>query len=106
MSILGVVGPGLVFSYGEPATEKQEDIEAAERHNAFMIGWFAHPICIDGDYPAVMKENILKKSVAEGRFRSRLPEFTEEEKAMIRGKISLVRSPTVHLTTGDSFRFL
>lgn len=50
----------------------------------FQVGWFANPI-YNGDYPAVMKERIAYRSQIEGFERSRLPEFTEEEKRLIRG---------------------
>ena len=51
----------------------------------FFVGWFAHPIFIDGDYPEVMKTYILNASLAEGRNKSRLPKFTEDEKIRIKG---------------------
>lgn len=43
------------------------------------------PIYGSGDYPQVMKEYIARKSMEEGRNESRLPEFTEEEKRLIKG---------------------
>ena len=33
--------------------------EAAETQLQFNIGWFAHPILIDGNYPAVMREKVM-----------------------------------------------
>uniref|UniRef100_A0A803TJE1 Klotho n=1 Tax=Anolis carolinensis TaxID=28377 RepID=A0A803TJE1_ANOCA len=41
----------------------------------FVLGWFAKPIFIDGDYPQSMKSYLS----------SALPEFTEAEKKFIRG---------------------
>lgn len=54
------------------------------------MGWFANPVFIDGDYPQVMKDNIALKSEQEGRNTSRLPEFTEAEKARIVGNVNSV----------------
>ena len=41
---------------------------------------------LKGDYPDVMKNIIMIKSTNEGRDWSRLPEFTESEKGIIKGK--------------------
>lgn len=60
------------------------DVEAADRQNHFMLGWFAHPIFVNGDYPDVMKYYIWRKSV-EANVTNRLPQFTPEEKASIKG---------------------
>ena len=38
-------------------------IESAETELQFNIGWFAHPILIDGDYPAVMRGKVLRSIV-------------------------------------------
>ncbi len=40
---------------------------------------------INGDYPEEMKWKVGNKSIAQGLEKSRLPEFTEDEKAMIKG---------------------
>ncbi|OJJ30422.1 hypothetical protein ASPWEDRAFT_121098 [Aspergillus wentii DTO 134E9] len=61
--------------YKLPRTNSSEDIEAVERAYAFNEGWFADPLFLTGDYPPRLKN-----------FTSTfLPEFTEEEKAMIKG---------------------
>ncbi|KAK7101212.1 hypothetical protein V1264_024034 [Littorina saxatilis] len=57
-------------------------VEAAERAQQFLIGWFANPIYGNGDYPDVMKEYVRRNS--QGNV-SRLPEFTEDEKNFIKG---------------------
>lgn len=62
-----------------------EDLHASVRHLEFGGGWFIHPIYINGDYPEVMKEQVAKRSRLEGLEKSRLPEFTEEEKRRING---------------------
>ncbi|KAJ4210746.1 hypothetical protein NW759_013050 [Fusarium solani] len=53
------------------------DVEAAERAKEFEIGWFADPIYGKGecDYPASMRAQL----------GNRLPQFTAEEKALVRG---------------------
>nr|XP_006817621.1 PREDICTED: lactase-phlorizin hydrolase-like [Saccoglossus kowalevskii] len=58
----------------------------ANRMLQFSIGWFAHPIYVNGDYPEVMKTVILEKSRIQGmNDSSRLPEFTSVESEFIRG---------------------
>lgn len=58
----------------EPKTSNSKDIEAAERALEFFLGWFADPL-YKGDYPNSMKE----------RLGDRLPEFSDEEKKLIKG---------------------
>ncbi|KAE8752460.1 hypothetical protein FOCC_FOCC000931 [Frankliniella occidentalis] len=51
-----------------------------------QLGWFAHPIFSEtGDYPPAMKERVMVNSLAEGRSRSRLPTFTPEDVALVKG---------------------
>lgn len=50
----------------------------------FQYGWYAHPI-VFGDYPEIMKSRIADRSKLQGFPRSRLPSFTEEEKAYLKG---------------------
>lgn len=69
----------------EPLTNSSSDVLAAERAMQFKLGWFAHPIYVNGDYPEVMKQKVSAKSEAEGRNTSRLPQFTEAEQIYIRG---------------------
>ena len=83
---LGKVSLALNSIHEEPATESEEDRQAADRAYQFMLGWFAHPIYVNGDYPQVMKDQIANKSAMQGYKRSRLPEFTAQEKNEIKGK--------------------
>ena len=83
----GQVGIVLNCEWFQPEDEaKQSDIEAARRGMEFYVGWFAHPIFINGDYPEVMKTYIMDASLEHGRTQSRLPEFTQEEKNWIKGQ--------------------
>lgn len=50
----------------------------------FQLGWWANPI-YNGDYPEVMKTRVAYRSKLQGLNESRLPEFTEEEKKLIKG---------------------
>lgn len=68
----------------EPTTNSTEDLEAAERIRLFTYGWFANPI-VFGDYPKVMRDRIDERSLQQNLAQSRLPYFTEEEKAELKG---------------------
>lgn len=70
----GKIGITLNSDWNEPLTDSQEDREAAQRYQEFMLGWFADPV-MRGDYPDSMKSHIGK----------RLPTFTEEEKRALKG---------------------
>lgn len=61
-------------------------VEASERMMQFDFGWFANPIFVNGSYPGIMVENIGKLSLAQGLSKSRLPEFTSQERTEINGK--------------------
>lgn len=52
--------------WGEPKTDKQADIDAAERSIEWWLGWFANPIFINGDWPDVMKRTVKKNSKTKG----------------------------------------
>ncbi|XP_047122100.1 myrosinase 1-like [Schistocerca piceifrons] len=83
----GSVGITLKMDWPEPETNSTEDAEAAERARQFVMGMFGHPIYSkDGDYPAVVRQQVDANSKAEGRPRSRLPTFTQEEIEYIRGE--------------------
>mmetsp|Transcript_32721 Transcript_32721/g.29601 ORF Transcript_32721/g.29601 Transcript_32721/m.29601 type:complete len:186 (-) Transcript_32721:288-845(-) len=66
----------IAVGFAEPYnTSVPEDMDAVERSVTFAFGWFADPQMF-GDYPQEMKDNI------DG---GRLPEFTEDEKEMLKG---------------------
>ncbi|XP_049791553.1 myrosinase 1-like [Schistocerca nitens] len=101
----GSVGITLNINGLEPATNSTEDAEASDRARQFQMGIFAHPIfSADGDYPAVVRERVDANSAAEGRPRSRLPSFTQEEVQYIRGSadfIGLNHYSTDFVTSGE-----
>ncbi|NAS12330.1 GH1 family beta-glucosidase [Poritiphilus flavus] len=70
----GVIGITNNCDWREPLTDEASDVEAAQRSLEFFLGWFADPIYF-GDYPAVMRE----------RVGDRLPEFSEEDRELIKG---------------------
>lgn len=51
------------------------NIRECQKSLDFVLGWFAKPIFIDGDYPESMRSNLS----------SLLPAFTEPEKRFVRG---------------------
>ncbi|XP_030613965.1 lactase-phlorizin hydrolase-like [Archocentrus centrarchus] len=83
----GKVGIALNSDWAEPKDPaKPEDIAAAERYLQFMLGWFAHPIFVDGDYPATLKAQIeQKKTECPDSVPAKLPVFTPTESQRIRG---------------------
>ena len=75
----GAIGITLNCDWREPLADADEErfkqnCCAAERALLFFLGWFADPLYL-GDYPDVMKE----------RCGDRLPQFTEEEKVLLKG---------------------
>jgi beta-glucosidase/6-phospho-beta-glucosidase/beta-galactosidase len=79
---------GITLNVGWSEPENPDDAayrEASENHIQFALGWFAHPIFKDGQYPPVMREKVDAKSAAQGFPVSRLPDFTAEERAELLG---------------------
>ncbi|KAK6184280.1 hypothetical protein SNE40_006780 [Patella caerulea] len=82
----GKIGITLNIDWQEPKDPyNPDDIEASEWAIQTFLGWFAHPVYINGDYPDVMKTKIATISTEQGLGGSRLPEFTAAEKARING---------------------
>ncbi|CAH1787043.1 unnamed protein product [Owenia fusiformis] len=82
----GVISITLNTDFKSPKnTSNPLDVAAGERCLQFSIGWFAHAIFKNGDYPEIMKEQVRSKSLAQGYNASRLPVFTEADQAYIKG---------------------
>ena len=86
--IIGITLSGRWYYPKDP--NNPDDVAAVRRAFQFAYGWFAHPI-FTGDYPEVMKETIYNNSINyQMRVRSRLPEFTPEESANIKGTVDFL----------------
>ncbi len=89
----GKIGITNNCDWREPKTDSPADKEAAERALQFFLGWFADPVYF-GDYPDVMKS----------RLGERLPEFTNEEKELLKGSsdfFGLNHYTTMYAADGD-----
>ncbi|XP_059091138.1 cytosolic beta-glucosidase-like [Tigriopus californicus] len=87
----GFVGITLNVDWAEPQDPNDPSHqEASENNLQFSIGWFAHAIFKDGKYPGVMRQKIDAKSQEQGFEKSRLPEFTAEESAEIKGSFDFL----------------
>ena len=59
----GKVGISLNINWFEPLdVSDPSHVQAAETKLQFFGGWFGHPIFVNGDYPAVMREKIQPSS--------------------------------------------
>lgn len=82
----GRVGIVLNSDWAEPLSPgRPEDLGAAEHFLHFMLGWFAHPIFVDGDYPAALRAQIQQINKQCRSPVAQLPEFTEAEKQLLKG---------------------
>lgn len=81
------MGIALNSDWAEPMDPSSpEDIAAADHYLQFMLGWFAHPIFVDGDYPATLKTQIEeKRRECPDSEPARLPVFTPQERKRIHG---------------------
>ncbi|GAB1290511.1 Klotho [Apodemus speciosus] len=71
----GQVSIALGSHWISPRRMTDHNIRECQKSLDFVLGWFAKPIFVDGDYPESMKSNLS----------SLLPAFTESEKRFIRG---------------------
>ena len=61
-------------NWGASKTDSQADRDAADRYMEWWLGWFAHPVFVNGDWPDVMKTTVMKNSEAKG-IPNRFAEF-------------------------------
>ncbi|XP_072260389.1 klotho isoform X1 [Pyxicephalus adspersus] len=73
----GLVSIALASHWIDPDKDNitEDNIRECRKSLDFVLGWFAKPIFLDGDYPLSMKTNLS----------SLLPEFTEKEKKLNKG---------------------
>ncbi|XP_017273487.1 klotho [Kryptolebias marmoratus] len=71
----GKVSMALASHWIKPSRTRLESLRECQCSLDHVLGWFAQPLFVDGDYPACMKE----------RLGSRLPSFTQEERERVRG---------------------
>ncbi|KAK9116520.1 hypothetical protein Sjap_015467 [Stephania japonica] len=75
----GSLGIAFDVMWYEPASNSSEDVAATQRAQDFQFGWFMDPLFF-GEYPRTMRE----------RVRGRLPTFTKEDAAMVKGSLDFV----------------
>uniref|UniRef100_A0A8C7NZ53 Klotho n=1 Tax=Oncorhynchus mykiss TaxID=8022 RepID=A0A8C7NZ53_ONCMY len=71
----GKVSMALASHWIKPSRTRRESLQACQWSLDFVLGWFARPLFIDGDYPPSMKHNLSH----------RLPSFTQAERDEVRG---------------------
>ena len=77
VSVIGQISIALDAQWYEPCDSSDlSHMAAAERSLQFWVGWFAHPIFVNGDYPQVMKDVL----------QERLPTLSDEDQLKIKGK--------------------
>jgi beta-glucosidase/6-phospho-beta-glucosidase/beta-galactosidase len=75
----GKIGITNNCDWREPLTQSQDDKDAAQRSLEFYFGWFTDPVFF-GNYPQSMID----------RVGERLPRFTAEESAMLKGSADFI----------------
>ncbi|XP_074096454.1 myrosinase 1-like [Cotesia typhae] len=84
----------IAFALTWPVPKNPEDInelELGEQMLKFQDGWLLHPLFSnEGDYSEFVKDRIARQSSHQGYSRSRLPEFTKEEIALIRNSVDIL----------------
>ncbi|XP_034837070.1 myrosinase 1-like [Maniola hyperantus] len=82
----GVCGITISVNWFGPLTESEDDWLAADVKGQAEWGLYAEPIFSEnGGFPAELCEIVARKSAEQGYRRSRMPQFTEEERNLVRG---------------------
>ncbi|XP_026729957.1 myrosinase 1-like [Trichoplusia ni] len=82
----GQCGITISVNWFAPYTDSDEDHFATEIKRQSEWGLYAHPIfSSEGGFPKEFSQRIAEKSAQQGYAKSRLPEFTAEEKALVQG---------------------
>ncbi|XP_063541765.1 myrosinase 1-like [Cydia strobilella] len=82
----GECGITIGVNYYSPLTDSEEDKAASELFNQAQWAIYSDPIFSEqGGWPKEFAERVAAKSEEQGYPRSRLPEFTEEEIALVKG---------------------
>ncbi|CAG9823612.1 unnamed protein product [Phaedon cochleariae] len=77
----GKMSIALDGSWSVPARNTSTDQTAVNRRHQFEFGFYANPIFVNGDWPNTVKQIVNPGNKGD----SRLPTFTKEELAQIRG---------------------
>ncbi|XP_060535621.1 myrosinase 1-like [Cylas formicarius] len=80
----GKISIVLVAHWKEPASDSDADKEGQNLALQFEMGLLANPI-FNGNWPQAAIDRVAERSKLEGYYRSRLPEFTQEEIDYIKG---------------------
>ncbi|CAK1594679.1 unnamed protein product [Parnassius mnemosyne] len=82
----GVCGITICVNWVAPLTDSEEDRFEAELSRQGQWGLYAEPIFSEeGGFPKELSERVAQRSIEQGYPRSRMPEFTDEEKAFVKG---------------------
>ncbi|KAL2094663.1 hypothetical protein ACEWY4_009382 [Coilia grayii] len=94
----GKVSMALASHWVKPSRNRPESRWACQCSLDFVLGWFAHPLFVDGDYPPCMKQELSDV----------LPLFTETERLDVSGTadfFALSHGPSISFQLDSSFLF-
>ncbi|XP_063059187.1 klotho [Engraulis encrasicolus] len=94
----GKVSMALASHWVKPSRNRPESRWACQCSLEFVLGWFAHPLFVDGDYPPCMRQELSDD----------LPVFTAAERQHIRGTadfFALSHGPSLSFQLNASFLF-